>query len=328
MSTILVEARKLPICNDPLDLIAGVCRAAGHDVFRWRSPCSGRVPYWRTLFNCDVAVLYNATHARYAQSLARFQAMQARLVFVELGWHPQKGTVQVDSQGINARASWAAEPLRSVGRTPLAVKSSGDLLVAMQLDDDTQITQLSPHFKNMRGFVEHLCHHSALPVRVRRHPLAPPDPGLEQMVVASGGSIDQSRNLAEAMAGCKALACVNSSCGVEALDYRLPVLCYGEAVYRHAGAVYCLDASSTATRTATAELAAGRCSLYLERMQETVSRVLSRQWTLEEIPFRFPPLLASVLAARRPEPMPSWVARAMRPWRDLPEWLFPRPQIA
>jgi hypothetical protein len=198
----------------------------------------------------------------------------------------------------------------------------------MQLDDDTQITQLSPHFRNMRDFVAHLCRHSALPVRVRQHPLAPPDLDLERLVVASGGSIDKSRNLAEAMASCKALACVNSSCGIEALDHGLPVLCYGEAVYRHPGAVYCLDADGPATRAATTELAAGECSLSVERMQETVERVLSRQWKLDEIPGRFPPLLASVLSARRLAPNPSWVAKAMRPWRDLPEWLFPRPQIA
>jgi hypothetical protein len=321
MSTILVEARKDPNVRTALDLIAETCRSLGHDVFRWRGPLSGRVPYWRHPFQCDLAVLFNGTHVKYASSLARLKQMGAKLLFVELGWHPQKGTVQIDPLGINARASWANEPLEVAGVTPLKVRKQGDLLVVMQLDSDTQITELSPWFANMHRFVTHICRHSALPVRVRAHPLAPPDASLVTEVEQLGGTWDHSGSLAEALKRCKAVACVNSSSGVEAIAQRLPVLCYGLANYRQPGAVYCLTNRGEETVQATSQLAAGNRSLHEERCAAVVKRVLGHQWPFDEIPKRLPAMLEPLLAsaATRQHRRTNIVTKLVRFVRDLPE---------
>jgi hypothetical protein len=171
----------------------------------------------------------------------------------------------------------------------------GDLLVLMQLDDDTQITQLSPWFANMRQFVQHVCRHSALPVRVRAHPLMPPAPELRELVQELGGTWDSSASLGKALVGCRAVACINSSCGIEALAHRMPVLCYGLANYRHPGAVYCLTNSGEETRRTTEQLAAGRCDLFVERCEELLQRILGHQWRLDEIPLRLPHMIQSLL---------------------------------
>ena len=323
MSTILVEARKDPNVRPALDLIAETCRSLGHDVFRWRGPLSGRVGYWRHPFPCDLAILFNGTHAKYAPALLRLKKMRAQLLFVELGWHPQKGTVQIDPEGINARANWAAQPLNEVGMTPWKVRRQGDLLVLMQLDSDTQITELSPWFANMHQFVTHLCRHSALPVRVRAHPLAPPSPALVQEVERLGGVWDRSACLADAMVGSRAIACVNSSSGIEALAQRLPVLCYGLANYRQPGAVYCLSNHGEETGRATKELAAGQCSLYEERCTAILTRVLDHQWPFAEIPRRLPALVEAILLNPSVRiPQRGMFNSLIRFVRDLPEQML------
>ena len=326
MSTILVEARKDANVRPALDLIAETCRGLGHDVFRWRGPLSGRVPYWRHSFPCDLAILFNGTHARYASSLARLKQMGAKLLFVELGWHPQNGTVQIDPLGINARASWANEPLEVAGLTPLKVREQGDLLVLMQLDRDTQITELSPWFENMREFVTHACRHSALPVRVRAHPLAPPDANLVREVEKLGGSWDRSASLAEALKCCSAVACVNSSSGVEALAKCLPVLCYGLANYRQPRAVYCLTNRGEETAQATEDLAAGDCSIYEERCAAVLKRVLDHQWLFAEIPKRLPAMIEPLLASAVTHQLrrTDIITRLVRFVRDMPEQFLVR----
>ena len=330
MSTILVEARKDTNVRPALDLIAETCRGLGHDVFRWRGPLSGRVPHWRHPFRCDLAILFNGAHVKYAPMLARLKRMGAAVLFVELGWHPQKGTMQIDPVGINARASWAGEPLRIAGVTPLEVHSQGDLLVLLQLDDDTQITELSPWFANMREFVRHVSRHSALPVRVRAHPLAPPSVEFLRQVEQLGATWDRSASLAEALAGCKAVACINSSSGVEALAQRLPVLCYGLAHYRQPGAVYCLTNRGEETRLVTAQLAAGQSSLFKEHRAAVVKRVLEHQWSFDEIQQRLPPMIETLLpsASAHTQRATGLLPMLLRFVRDLPEQLLIRRKVA
>jgi hypothetical protein len=254
--------------------------------------------------------------------MTQLQRMQTRVAVVELGWNPQSGTCQIDLQGINANASWASEPLTARGVTPLPIRSRGDLLVALQLDDDTQVTALSPWFANMRQFVEFLCRNSALPVRVRPHPRAAVDHALQRLTRELGGSWDDSPNFAAAIERCRAVAILNSSVGIEALGMQLPVLCYGRANYRHEGAVYCLDASPLPTRQATMQLVNGASELKLERAQAGFDRVMSHQWRSEEIGQRLPKLLAKMLV-NAPEAAPPASV-----WSRVQSWLIYRPNAA
>jgi hypothetical protein len=309
MPTILVESRRDEAPGIALDRLAQTCESDGHRVVRWRGPLSGRVPHSRSMAPCDLAVLWNGAHPSYQPHVAALRASGAKMLFVELGWEPQRGHIQVDPQGINACASWACDPLTAAGQTPLQVRPAGDLLMTLQLDRDTQITQLSPWFENMHRFVEFICRHSALPVRVRAHPCQPAADSLVKLVCDLGGSWDSSPSLAAAMEGARALACVNSSSGVAALAAGIPVLCYGGAIYRHEGAAYCLDDQPDLTARVTTELASGRCTLYVERNAELTARIFGRQWPLDAIPHRLPPLLAAMLPAAQPKTVPRWHSR-------------------
>jgi hypothetical protein len=301
VATIVVEARCDPNSRPILDALAAAGAALGHDVTGWRGPLSGRVPHGRRLKRCDLAILFNGAHPAYDRPLRRLHRWNTPLLFVELGWYPQLGTFQLDSVGINAAASWVNEPLTAVARTTLPVRPDGDLLVLLQHDSDTQITALSPWFADMRKFVEHLCRHSALPLRVRAHPRHPPDDSLVQLVRLCGGRMEAGRSLSESFRDCRAVACINSSGAVEAMAAGLAVLCYGYAIYRHSGAVYCLDNDGEQTRRVTAALARGESHLHVESIQEVLDRIEARQWRLEQIPARLPSVLVAVINQQSPQ---------------------------
>lgn len=313
MSTILVEARRDPNSQPILDALASTCADLGHQVARWRGPLSGRVPYSRRLPRCELAILFNGAHPAYEQPVRQLRRRNAKLLFVELGWYPQSETFQVDSLGINAAASWANQPLTALPRTKLTIRTSGDLLVLLQDDSDTQITAHSPWFAGMHEFVSHMCRHSELPLRVRAHPRHPPDDSIMHRIACNGGRMDAGRSLSESLRNCRAVACVNSSGAVEAMADSVAILCYGQAIYRKAGAVYCLDNDGHGTRKVTAALAAGESELYAESIDEVLERIKAQQWRLDQIPARLPAVLGTLLN----EPAPQTIATR---WR----WPFAR----
>jgi len=298
--TILVEVRKDPVCSAMLDAMARTCTELGHRVIRWRGPLSGRMPYGRWLPVCDLAILYNAAARSYRPVLARLRARGAATLMVELGWHPQDGHYQVDPRGVNASASWAREPLEVEAKTPLPVRPSGDLLLLLQLDQDTQITEHSRHFSRMDKLIEFVAKASTLPVRVRCHPKSPDVARLRKLTAECGAAWDDCTLLSDSLARCRAAACINSSAAIAALDAGLPVLCYGNAIYRHAGAAYCLGNDPLDTRRATEDLVRGKCSLIREKVAAVVQRIVSHQWTLADVPRRLPPLIKEQLAATPP----------------------------
>jgi hypothetical protein len=301
MARILVEARKSPEAGAFLNRMAAACREAGHSVQRWRGPRSGRVPYSRWMWPCDLAILFNGTHGRYGPFHAQLDRNGTPKIFVELGWYPQQGHFQVDPHGINAAVSWAGDRLTSACRTPLPVPPPSSLLVVLQHDHDTQITHMSPWFGNMLSFVKHLAEHSTLPLRLRKHPRHDLDPRLTRLAQEKGLVWDDSPSLSAALENCKGVACVNSSSAVEALARRLPVLCFGKAMFRHPQAVLCLTDDGQQLARVTRQLAHGKCDLFVESVDEMVARITARQWTLEDISERVPPLIGSLLAGKKPD---------------------------
>jgi len=263
-----------------------------------------------------LAILFNGAHAKYRPVVERLRERGTPMLFVELGWHPQAGTIQVDPQGINADAAWVSQPLASIGRQPLRLQGN-DLLVALQHDRDTQITQHSPWFKNMLEFVEFVARASTMRVRLRKHPRHAADERLYALAEQLGCVWDMSPSFSAALEKCRAVACVNSSSGVEALSRGLPVLCYGKAIYRHAGAVYCLDDDPQATARVTEELRSGVCSVFEERVTEVLARIAEHQWRVEEMGARLPSLIAKTMEQAGPSTSGSWM-----PWplRSIAKW--------
>jgi hypothetical protein len=294
--TILVEARRDRNVKPILDALAAECYRLGYRVKRWRGPLSGRVPYRRRLSHCELAIIFNGAHPAYQSMRRQLENRGCKRLYVELGWFPQSDTFQIDPAGINSTASWASEPLQLTPQDPLEVRSSGDLLVLLQDDEDTQITQRSPWFADMHEFLRHILEHSSLPVRVRPHPRHPKSDAVASLISNSDCRLDRSPSLSAALLDCRAVACLNSSSAVETLVKHIPVLCYGNAIYRHPGVVHCLRDDGAATRIATDRLATGLSGLYTNQVDEFLGRVQQQQWRLESIPRRLPSLLRRILS--------------------------------
>ncbi|MBN1589849.1 MAG: hypothetical protein JW888_10075 [Pirellulales bacterium] len=295
MSHIVIEARRGPRCVGPLDALAEGCERLGHEVYRWRGPVSGRTTCSRSLPRCDVAIVWNGMIAKYGRPLAKLRRRGAKILFAELGWYPQRDTFQIDPQGVNAGVSWCLEPIDCRERTPLRVPDAEDLLVILQFERDTQLSHYSPWYPSMVEFVRDLCAYSRLPVRIRAHPHHPASRKLTQLIEKLGGRWDRSSSLSEALANARAVACINSSSALESLARGVPVLCFGEAIYRHPGVVYCLGRDPQQIRIVTEALRRGQCDLYQERIDALLQRVRERQWAVAQIPRKLPSLLNQIL---------------------------------
>lgn len=306
MKRIIVQYKALADSKPVMEGIARACRAMGHKVYRWRKSLSTKLPYRWWLKECDLAFVFNCNNPCCDRALATLRRTGAQLIFVELGWYPQQGTMQLDPDGINAQVSWANDPLITIGRRPLSVRPQGDLLLLLQHETDSQIVIQSPWFDTMADFVRFIAENSQLPVRVRAHPRFEPG-GVRQLAKQLGCGWDTSANIAEAIQSAKAVACVNSSGAVECLTHRLPVLCFGHSIYRHEGAVYCLERDARHVAQVTGDLKRGRCELFADRLEELLLRIWCKQWTLAQLPERLPGFLDWVERRRagehRPEPV-------------------------
>ena len=302
----IVQYKALADSKPAMEGIARVCRAMGHKVYRWRKSLSTKLPYHWWFKQCDYAFVFNCNSPSCDRALETLRQTGAQLIFVELGWYPQRATMQLDPDGINSQVSWANDPLTTVGRQPLGVRPDGDLLLLLQHETDSQIVIQSPWFDTMGQFVRFVAENSQLPVRVRAHPRFEPG-GVRQLAEQLGCKWDTSANIAEAIQSAKAVACVNSSGAVECLTHRLPVLCFGHSIYRHEGAVYCLKRDAQRVAQVTGDLKRGHCELFADRLEELLERIWCKQWTLEQLPKRLPAFLDWVerrrAGERRGEPV-------------------------
>lgn len=280
----LIETRRDPRCGPTLDALAGALASLGYETIRWRNDT-------RPL-EADLFVLWNGQHPAYRQMRAAIGRRPA--LFAELGWLPQDGCFQLDPRGINAEASWAQEPPVYVPASHLG-RRRGDLLVVLQDEDDMQIRlpSLSP-YQEMLPWLQKLRVKSAVPLRVRFHPRARVNPNIVGWLSRHPAvRVDGHESFEAALDGAMAVATINSTCGLEAIQAGVPVLCYGQAVYRVPYVSYTVNGRLT-TSAITGELKRGECSLCPEAMQQFIERIKSHQWVLADLPGRLERLLATM----------------------------------
>ena len=271
----VVEYRDDPRCARHLNGLSGACAQLGCDVIRWTRRES--IP------TADVAIVWNGDPHWYGTAVDDFRARGGRVLFAELGWLPQDDWFQLDPAGVNVDASWVSEPLGKCDGQAVSVPD-GPLLVCLQNDGDTAIMRHSPWFRNSIAWLRHLEDHAAIPMRVRPHPLAATQSAVEAIVNSSTKmEWDESPTFGEAMEGVAGVACINSTCGVEAIGAGLPVMCYGNAIYRHAGAVWCMTSSAELTRERTTQLASGNCDLLADAQREMIERIRAHQWNRNQL---------------------------------------------
>jgi len=282
---ILVDLRRQPDAERICMALADACKSLGHEVAFW----SGQPKS-----DCDVAILWGSIHPKYAAIREHLKAVGAKAMFVQFGWRPKATTFQVDTTLADGLSEWASEPLEyEPGES--APSLNGEMLVALQDGMYIRSDPFSPHFNTSTDLIRHLIAHSQMPLRFRPHPLDPPTDEATAMVLASDNARwDESKTFTDALDGVCAVATIHSSTAVEALGQNLPVLCYGNAVYRHEGAVWCMDGSPLQTWCRTHQLRAAHCDLDTNAQAAMVQRLMARQWTVDDLPGRLETEIARV----------------------------------
>lgn len=304
MRIVVEERQPTQPATPTLEGIAESLQSLGHEVLRW-THFEGR---GGPLPECDLAFLWNGLHPVYWEAIFfLWRRGQAKLVFLELGWLPQGTTFQLDGGGINALANWAGSLDPKPTGEPVSARP-GDLLVALQSDSDMQLLwkSLSPWFQAANPFLKHLAEHSQLPMRIRPHPTAGCHPSTIKFVEECDRMTwDAAPTLEESMESAAAVAVINSTCGLRALEIGLPVLCYGSAIYRYPGAVYCMSDNGAETARVTGDLKVhrlhaavprdaqlcGTCELDKGAQRAVIEHILQHQYTLDDLPGCLEPFL-------------------------------------
>ena len=227
----------------------------------------------------DVTFFWNGTSLAHRELAKTILERGDRVIFVEHGWLPQTSTVQMDMEGVNANASWCKEELTFRKGRHVKV-TDGRMLVICQRDNDSQIRMHSPFFSCMREYLEHLRDNSELDMVIRLHPRSPVleiQEYLDVIVNADNMTIDGNKDLSLSLSQSSCVATINSGVGIQTLQAKKPLLVYGEAIYRHPGAVYCMDPDFT--KDVTTELQT-ECSLYSNAQTKMLERIMEHQLTI------------------------------------------------
>ena len=201
---------------------------------------------------------------KFVQSIALIAAneLAMKVIYAELG--PLPGMLQFSTQGVNASAALpqygdyylpfqeqsSPQKQRLVKPVWTSTKKNESaffrILVPFQVVEDSNLYVHSPWIRNMHELFQ-LCtklldtHHN-LEISIKTHPKCPIDYSCLKARHSRMHFIPNDRNINELLAECNAVMTINSTIGLEAIRFGIPVISLGEAIYNVSG--ICLSASN------------------------------------------------------------------------------------
>ena len=202
----------------------------------------------------DFVFVWNGNSDGDRKVIEQARAAQAKMVYGELGWFPQKGHLHFDLNGVNADSSFSVPnfpkllPLEQKelddfregfrkGKPPL--KEPGDYHL-ITLQDETDSNILNSTFDCMTDFVcdvmrEHK--EDGLPFRVRKHPH---HPHVDLSDVDGEYTLDEG-DLYESIAGAHTVHAINSTVLLEAAMLGKRISPWGKGVIHPGLPPRCVD---------------------------------------------------------------------------------------
>lgn len=225
--------------SEPFGAVAAGLRRLGHEV-QTVAPSDD----WPLVTpRPDAVFLWNGVHGRWGRIAQRCRQEGIQTFLMERGFFDRLHWTQIDHQGFNHTASWAAglggpcppegpqRFLRAWGRKPKRVRRSrgGYVLVLCQVPADAQLQDSEIRHPGPLVQAVEDATPTGVEIRVRAHPLSAWSCG------TGGRSRMIETPLADAIAGAAFAVTINSNAGNEALAWGCPVLCLGPALYGMAG---------------------------------------------------------------------------------------------
>lgn len=230
-----------------LDGIANAFESLGYEVTRWKSACGEPFPF---SIRFDYAVFWGGNANWFPPIKLKMMDDRTDVLYGEVddfGWYRTQKAGADFSFVLNRSLSPFSPTIGGVcgfrdWRGCFRPKASGEMIplrdgpLLVVLQDNVNLQnhpEASPIFSTNDDFVSHMVKFSCLPLRIRKHPDYPLTPNLMECVESSSvAEWDDFKEVEESLNSVSAVACIDSHVGVRAIKRNLPVLCYGQAIYR------------------------------------------------------------------------------------------------
>ena len=283
--TVLIETCQGTHFIPTLNCLAEACRRLGYRVARWYHkpplPVEADILFW---FGPDPTPL--------KERMVHSHPKPLRVILIEAGWTLDRNQcLQIDEKGCNGLASWAEEPFDFTPEGPIEVRKDGDLLVCLRYERENRATDnvhvLCPGFPSNHAWVDHINQaNPGVPIRLRPHFATKDKLNIMLRDVARRNKWewdDPNVPLTTSIKRAKAVAVLDSSAGVQAMELGLPVLCFGRQVYRFPNVVSCLNSDVVKTNEVLRGLAKGNTDIDKGAVKAMLARIRSRQWYRNDI---------------------------------------------
>ncbi len=232
-----------------LDKVAEAFESLGYEVTRWRSFYGEEFPKF---IKFDIAVIWCGFQNWYPPIKKHLRNDGTRILYIDVdhfgdwmdeddkdyAFQLQYSIKDSPGGGVSGFPCWRDFPITFEGEK-LKVPDYEELLVCLQEDVSLHVNPcMSPFFRDCAPFVYHLITSSQVPLRVRPHPYYGVSPVVAEMVeMAPNTRWDDSEFLEEAMNTCCGMAIIDGHSAIKALARGVPVLSYGQGIYRRDGVV-------------------------------------------------------------------------------------------
>ncbi|MBL7133524.1 MAG: hypothetical protein ISS78_05450 [Phycisphaerae bacterium] len=235
---VIASNRRFADPAEPHRYVADGLQRIGHDVEVVSTHLAW--PVWKG--DADLVVLWNGVKGICGTMARRARQAGAKVLVMERGFFDRMAHTQLDHQGFNHRASWAARLVRPAPPegperfrrlwggepTPVRPRESGYVLVLGQVTGDSQLDDSEIHHAGPLVRAVEDATPRDIDIRVRPHPLARPRPADSRAELIDG-------ELADAVGGARFVVTINSNAANEALVWGCPVMALGPSLYGIAG---------------------------------------------------------------------------------------------
>jgi glycosyltransferase involved in cell wall biosynthesis len=188
-------------------------------------------------FKPNKILFHNGQLLQYQAVLQKVKSLGIPIIYSELGWLPQKDNVYFDLEGVNARSSLARLDRNNFSghhiRFPKTRKSSirnNDVLILLQLENDTNILYNSPKFKSNIAFIEAIANSKKVgKIYIRPHPK---DKNTEKYtnLISEKIILDTISSLDSLLKKVSSVAGFNSTALIEALYHDVNIYLFGYGI--------------------------------------------------------------------------------------------------
>lgn len=281
---LISENRRFVDPAEPYRHVAAGLRRIGHHVEVVAKSLSW--PLWRGA--ADLVIVWNGINGAWGVIAGRSREAGTNVMVMERGFFGRMAHTQLDMQGFNHCASWAAGlagPAPADGPERFATawgaaavtpqpRHGGYVLVLGQVPDDSQLHHSEIHHCGPLVQAVENATPREIDIRVRPHPLA------RWRRIADGRATVAAGDLRTAIAGARFVVTINSNAGNEALAWGCPVLALGPSLYGIAGAAM---QTSLAHMAASVRMMLDGWRPSREMTANYLHHLACRQWTCDEL---------------------------------------------